>query len=38
MGSCFNRKELIYTVYQEKSISKAAQKLFMSQPSLNIMI
>ncbi len=38
MGSCFNRKELIYTVYQEKSISKAAQKLFVSQPSLSIMI
>lgn len=38
MGSCFNRKELVYTVYQEKSISKAAQKLFVSQPSLSIMI
>ena len=38
MGSCFNRKELIYTVYREKSISKAAQKLFVSQPSLSIMI
>lgn len=38
MSSCFNRKELIYTVYQEKSISKAAQKLFVSQPSLSIMI
>lgn len=38
MSSCFNRKELIYTVYQEKSISKAAQKLFISQPSLSIMI
>ena len=38
MGSCFNRKELVYTVYREKSISKAAQKLFVSQPSLSIMI
>lgn len=38
MSSCFNRKDLIYTVYQEKSISKAAQKLFVSQPSLSIMI
>ena len=38
MASCFNRKELIYTVYQERSISKAAQKLFISQPSLSIMI
>lgn len=38
MSSYFNRKDLIYTVYQEKSISKAAQKLFVSQPSLSIMI
>ena len=38
MSSCFNRKELVYTVYQEKSISKAAQRLFVSQPSLSIMI
>lgn len=38
MGSYFNRKDLVYTVYQEKSISKAAQKLFVSQPSLSIMI
>lgn len=38
MGNCFNRKELVYTVYREKSISKAAQKLFVSQPSLSIMI
>lgn len=38
MSNYFNRKDLIYTVYQEKSISKAAQKLFVSQPSLSIMI
>lgn len=38
MSNRFNRKDLIYTVYQEKSISKAAQKLFISQPSLSIMI
>jgi len=38
VSSYFNRKDLIYTVYQEKSISKAAQKLFVSQPSLSIMI
>jgi len=38
VNSYFNRKELIYAVYQEKSISKAAQKLFVSQPSLSIMI
>ncbi len=38
MGNYFNRKDLIYTVYQEGSISKAAQKLFISQPSLSVMI
>ena len=38
MSNHFSRKELVYTVYQEKSISKAAQKLFISQPSLSVMI
>ena len=38
MGNYFSRKELVYTVYQEGSISKAAQKLFVSQPSLSVMI
>ncbi len=38
MGNYFNRKDLVYTVYQERSISKAAQKLFISQPSLSVMI
>lgn len=38
MSNFFNRKNLIYTVYQEGSISKAAQKLFISQPSLSVMI
>ncbi len=38
MSNYFGRKDLIYTVYQEKSISKAAQKLFISQPSLSVMI
>lgn len=38
MGNYFSRKELIYTVYQEGSISKAAQKLYISQPSLSVMI
>lgn len=38
MNGCFNRKDLIYTVYLEGSISRAAQKLFISQPSLSIMI
>ena len=38
MGNYFSRKDLVYTVYQERSISKAAQKLFISQPSLSVMI
>lgn len=38
MVNYFSRKDLIYTVYQERSISKAAQKLFISQPSLSVMI
>lgn len=31
----FKKNEYIYTVYQEKSFSKAAQKLFIAQPSLS---
>lgn len=38
MGNYFSRKDLIYTVYQEGSISRAAQRLFISQPSLSVMI
>lgn len=38
MNNYFNRKDLVYKVYQEKSISKAAQKLFVSQPALSTMI
>ncbi|WP_194608709.1 LysR family transcriptional regulator [Clostridium vitabionis] len=38
MSSLFNRKDLIYTVYKEKSFSAAAQKLFVSQPSLSVMV
>ncbi len=38
MGNYFGRKDLIYTVYREGSISKAAQKLLISQPSLSVMI
>lgn len=38
MSNYFSRKDLIYKVYQEKSISKAAQKLFISQPALSVMI
>lgn len=38
MEDLFSRRELIYTIYQEKSFSKAAQKLFISQPSLSLMV
>lgn len=38
MSSFFNRKELIYTIYNERSFSKAAQKLYISQPSLSTMV
>ena len=31
----FQGMEYIYTVYKEKSFSKAAKKLFISQPSLS---
>lgn len=34
----FTKKNLIYTVYKEKSFSKAAQNLYISQPSLSAMI
>lgn len=35
MADYFNKKEIIYTIYQERSFSKAAQKLFIPQPSLS---
>lgn len=38
MDNLFSRKELIYTIYQEKSFSKAARKLFIAQPSLSLMV
>ena len=34
----FKRLEYVYTVYQEKSFTKAAEKLFVSQPSLSAAI
>lgn len=34
----FNKKELIYEVYKEKSFSKAANNLFIAQPSLSATI
>ena len=33
-----NYKEYIYAVYQEKSFSKAAKKLYVSQPWLSATI
>ena len=38
MQNLFSRKELIYTIYQERSFSRAAQKLFISQPSLSAIV
>ena len=38
MEDLFAKKDLIYCIYQEKSFSKAAQKLFISQPSLSLMV
>ena len=34
----FDGKEYVYTVYEEKSFSKAAQKLYISQPALSTAI
>jgi len=34
----FSHKDMIYAIYKEKSFSKAAQKLFISQPSLSAMV
>ena len=34
----FEKKDFIYAVYEEKSFSKAAKKMFVSQPSLSAMI
>ena len=31
----FDGKEYIYAVYEEKSFSKAAQKLYITQPALS---
>ena len=33
-----NEMKYVYAVYREKSFSKAAQKLFVSQPALSNMI
>lgn len=38
MENLFHKKNLIYTIAKEKSFSKAAQKLFIAQPSLSLMV
>lgn len=37
-ASFFNYMEYVYTVYQERSFTRAAEKLFISQPSLSLTI
>lgn len=34
----FTNKEYVYAVYKEKSFSKAAENLYISQPSLSLTI
>ncbi len=38
MEDIFLKKDLIYTIYEELSFSKAAQKLFIAQPSLSLTV
>ena len=38
MEDLFAKKDLIYTIYKERSFSKAAQKLFIAQPSLSLTV
>ncbi len=38
MNDIFKKKDIIYTIYEEKSFSKAAQKLFIAQPSLSVIV
>ena len=38
MSKIFNRKDIIDTIAAEQSFSKAAQKLFIAQPSLSLMV
>ena len=37
MDNIFHKKDLIYTIAKEQSFSKAAQVLFIAQPSLSLM-
>ena len=38
MEDIFAKKDLNYTIYEELSFSKAAQKLFIAQPSLSLTV
>ena len=38
MDDLFRYRELIYTIYREQSFSRAAQKLFIAQPSLSLTV
>lgn len=38
MPEMFNHREIIYTIHQEQSFSRAAQKLFIAQPSLSLLV
>ena len=38
MENIFHKKLLIHTIAKEQSFSKAAQKLFIAQPSLSLMV
>ena len=38
MDDLFSHRQLIYAIYQEKSFSKAAQRLFIAQPSLSLTV
>ena len=38
MSNCFSKKDIIYTIYKEGGFSKAAQRLYVSQPSLSAMV
>ena len=38
MPEMFGHREIIYTIYKEQSFSRAAQKLFIAQPSLSLLV
>lgn len=38
MENVFQKKEIIYCIAKERSFSKAAQKLFIAQPSLSMLV